>query len=64
MGSALSIFKVAKKDLGKDQAGQQSCSSKGAATVNRQSRWMPYQKDEGIMAVKGMKRFPKQVKRH
>lgn len=48
MGSALSVLKVAKKDLGKDQAGQERCCSKGVATVDSQ-------KDEGIIAMKGMK---------
>lgn len=49
MGSALSVLKVAKKDLGKDQAGQELCCSKGVATVDRQ-------KDEGIIAIKGKKK--------
>lgn len=59
MGSALSVLKVAKKDLGKDQAGPEQSSSKGVATVDSQPRWMLYQKDEGIMAIKGMKKVSK-----
>lgn len=48
VGSALSVLKVAKKDLGKDQAGQERCCSKGVATVDSQ-------KDGGIIAIKGKK---------
>lgn len=44
----MSVLKVAKKDLGKDQAGQERCCSQGVATVDSQ-------KDEGIIAMKGMK---------
>lgn len=53
----MSVLKAAKKDLGKDQAGQERCCSKGVATVDSQSRWTPYKKDEGIMAIKGMKKL-------
>lgn len=56
MGSALSVLKVAKEDLGKDEAGQEFCCSKGATAVDGQPRWMPYKKDEGIMAIKGMEK--------
>lgn len=56
MGSALSVLKAAEEDLGKDQAGQERCCSKGATTVDGQPRWMPYKKDEGIMAIKGMEK--------
>lgn len=46
----MSVLKVAKKNLGKDQAGQERCCSKGVATVDSQ-------KDEGIIAVKGTKKI-------
>lgn len=46
----MSVLKVAKKDLGKDQAGQEHCSSKGVATVDSQ-------KDEGIIVIKGTKKI-------
>lgn len=52
----MSVLKVAKKDLGKDQAGQERCCSKGVATVDSKPRWSPYQKDEGIMTIKGVKK--------